>query len=241
MRNTVIRDESLVRPYETEEWKAVPPEKVSKLASVQDIINSRKKLNIDRFLSLIYYVLKESNMLKDMPDVDVVNKSRFYFTHMYPDIPEGTETDNIITYEILKRSPATLESKAVSSKRFIQRSPTYMGTTKDHMDGGLVDYYLSTYDNEVQFTIWSQKAEDAYRLSSMLENFFIKYYNIFRVYIGANHYVGRKATIVSSDYGSKRLFGVPIVYLFRTEEPSFIRQSEIVSIDVVEQVIKSFP
>lgn len=116
-----------------------------------------------------------------------------------------------------------------------------MGTTKDHMDGGLVDYYLSTYDNEVQFTIWSQKAEDAYRLSSMLENFFIKYYNIFRVYIGANHYVGRKATIVSSDYGSKRLFGVPIVYLFRTEEPSFIRQSEIVSIDVVEQVIKSFP
>ena len=180
MRNTVIRDESLVRPYETEEWKAVPPEKVSKLASVQDIINSRKKLNIDRFLSLIYYVLKESNMLKDMPDVDVVNKSKFYFTNMYPDIPEGTETDNIITYEILKRSPATLESKAVSSKRFIQRSPTYMGTTKDHMDGGLVDYYLSTYDNEVQFTIWSQKAEDAYRLSSMLENFFIKYYNIFR-------------------------------------------------------------
>ncbi len=45
---------------------------------------------------------------------------------------------------------------------------------------------------------------------------------------------------MSDDYGDRRLYGVPMLFDIRTEEPGFIKKDDIVSVDIYGRVIDSF-
>ena len=70
--------------------------------------------------------------------------------------------------------------------------------------------------------MFSEKAEDARKISSVLENFFTKYYHLLRMHVGHLVYEGRGQTIMTEAFGNKRVFGIPLLFRVRTDEPGFI-------------------
>lgn len=205
-------------------------------AHASELIAYRKKLDIDSFLSLIYSIMDKLNMIKTSNNSEISDKSKFLLTHSYPDNTNGTIIDNVITYEVISRCPAKFDTKAISVSQTSQIKPRYLCDVKDMFENELCSIYISSYDNEVKFICWSEKAEDAHRLAMIIENFFIKYYPILKYYSGPYKYIGRQPMIVSSDYGPKKIFGIPMIYMFRTDEPNYVRQSEIISIDIIDEM-----
>lgn len=203
-----------------------------------ELIKGKMKLSIDSFLSLLYSMFSDNNMIIDDKSQDIQNRNKFFYTEAYPDTTNDSYTNNVVTFSILQRKPITYDTKAIAGSTK-QLRPRYLCEVKDLFENELALFYESSYENVVQFMCWSEKSEDVRLVASMIENFFIKNYWKLRNHIGTYEYLGRGQTIVSTDYGNKRLFGVPLVYNFRTEEPGFIRQSEIVSVDTSLQVIKS--
>ena len=210
-----------------------------RLESMDEAIAATKKLTVDNFFKLLYSLFNNSNMLMDPSEYgDVVNRNKFAFTEIYPDYPNGTFPNLVLTYEIFKRGPAVNSTKVIGES-ITQVRPTYMFEVNDITTNDLTVVYSQKYETEIKFTCWSEKSSDANRLASTIENFFIKNYHVLRKYIDTYQYKGRGQVILSSDYGNKRLFGVPLVYCIRTDEIGYIRQSEITSIDVDCEIVTS--
>ena len=201
------------------------------IKTVEEFIKEGQRLTIDNFFKLLYSMFDKHGML--LNDVEasapLSNKNKFFFSEAYPD-SDKVVTNNVVTFQLTSRTPAVLESKIINSSTN-QYRPRYVCEVEDSAKDDIYVIYSNDYDNEVTFTCWSEKASDARRMATFLENFFTKYYLQLRTHLGPFHYKGRSTPIVSSDYGDKRLFGIPMKYSIRTEEIGALRQSEIVKID----------
>lgn len=210
-----------------------------KTTPLRDFYKQYRKLTIDSFLELLYSLFKIEGLLIDSQnilDVDTVDK--FIFTEIYPDQPDSTSVKNVVTYEILKREPSEYESTAIKVGATTQYRPIYIDLVED-ADGKPAVVLEKHYTNYIRFIVWSEKAADARRIASSIENFFTKNYHLLRMHIGHLLYEGRTQTLMSDDYGNRRLYGVPLIYNIRTEEPGFIKQDDIVSIDTYGHVVDS--
>lgn len=207
------------------------------LLSLDEHIRQAKKLNIDSFLSLLYSIFNKNKMLLEEPSDKPIDRNKFFYTEINPDYPHDTITNNVVTYEIHSRSPAVNDSRTIG--KVTSYRPRYLYEIDDIKTNERAAVYSLEYDNEIRFTCWSEKAEDARRIASMLENFFVKNYAPIKRYVGHFLYKGRSPTIMSSDFGNKRLFGIPLIYSLRTVELGYIKQSEIVSIDALVELASS--
>ena len=209
------------------------------ITTFDEYVQNSRQLTIDRLISLIYSMFQKRGWIVDENNPDVTDKGKFIFTAAYPDNIGDVSLRNVVTYDINERKPARFESKAVNTPTFRPQRPTYLCEVKDVYENELALFYMMRYENLVQFTCWSEKSEDARELAAMIENFFVAFYAKLRNHLHMYEYIGRRQTITSSDYGEKRLFGVPLLYNIFTDEVGFIRQSEIVSIETDLRVVNS--
>lgn len=199
-----------------------------------------RKLTIDNFLTLLYSLFKTEGLLLDDEDpLSPNSRDKFILTEINPNQPDRTPTVNVVTYEIYQRKPVEYSSSVLKAGSTTQYKPIYIDLVKD-ADGRLAVVYEKHYQNLIKFVVWSEKAEDARRISSLIENFFVKNYSILRMHIGHLLYEGRGQTLMSDDYGDRRLYGVPMLFDIRTEEPGFIKKDDIVSVDIYGRVVDSF-
>lgn len=205
---------------------------------IDDFVKVNKKLTLDSFITLLYSIFSNKDMLAKPEYSDTINRNKFIFTSMVPDYPNETIINNVVTYETVCRQPASFDSKLVDGKT-TQYRPRYLYEIEDVHTNQMTIAYVNTYENEVKFIVWSEKMEDATRIAATIENFFVKYYQPLRAHLATYFYKGRSQTIVSSDYGKKRLFGIPLTYVFRTEEMGYLRQDEIINIDEFVEVANS--
>lgn len=206
-----------------------------------DVFNKTyRRLTIDKFLDLLYSLFKMEGLLNDEQDTLGPNSNdKFFYTEIYPDLPEGKNFSNTVTYEIYKRQPAEFDSKVIKEPGTTQYRPDYKCIVTD-TDSRLAICYEKHYENYLKFTVFSEKAEDARKISSVLENFFTKYYHLLRMHVGHLVYEGRGQTIMTEAFGNKRVFGIPLLFRVRTDEPGFIKKDDIVSIDTYGHVVDSF-
>ena len=203
-----------------------------------EFIKYHKKLTLDNFLFTLYSIFDALEMISKPEYGELANRNKFIYTGMVPDYPNETIIDNVVTFEITGRAPAVFDTKAVPGKT-TQHKPRYLFEIDDININQKIAIYNMSYDNEVKFTVWSEKMEDAMRIASFLENFFVKYNKPLGKHVGQCFYRGRLQTIVSSDYGKKRLFGIPLVYFIRTDELCYFKEDEIISIDEIVEVAHS--
>lgn len=232
---------SYVDPYELALKELLQVARNTKIQTIEleQLHKEYRKLTIDNFLNLLYNLFELENMsIKDGEELGPNQRDRFFYTEVYPDTFDNTYTNCVVTFEIAKREPTVFATDAIKAAPTKQHRPIYKGVVKDS-NGKEAILYEKHYTNYIKFTVWSEKAEDARRVASLLENFFTKHYQNLRMYIGHMLYEGRGSTVVSNNHGSKRLFGVPLVYNIRTEEPGFIRHGDIVSIDTYGNVVDS--
>ena len=210
------------------------------VTSPDEVLKNYRKLTIDKFIVFLYSLLRNNEMILEDPQKGIGPKDRnkFSFTEIYPDYGDITNTHNNVTFEIWSRAPATLKATAVSANSTKWNKPRIL-FEKKMSDGDTYEFKEFIYENILKFTVWSEKADDARRLATSLENFFADNYHLLRMHVGGLYYEGRSQTILSSDFGTKRLFGIPLVYKVITEEPGYTRRGNIVSIDTSLQIVDS--
>ena len=184
-------------------------------------------VDIDQFFEVLYSLLKSNNYI--LEDGEESHSDKFIFTEQYPDIENDSQ--DIITYEIVKRTPANLASNAEPFKGTNQYRPRYIRSEKDNKDGGTVVYLSSSYDNRVRFRCWSTSSVKARRMATLLESIFQKYYHILRKYVPVMVLEGRGDGRSSNDYGSSRYISVPTDVFVRTDEIFTLKEQEIVCIE----------
>lgn len=185
-------------------------------------------IDIDKFLDVLYSLLESNNYLlnsEDDPD-----PAKFLFTEEYPDLE--TEERNVITYEIVQRSPAKLSADADPFKGTSQYRPTLIREESDGKDGGRIAYLQSTYDNRLRFRCWSKHVSQARRLTSILETILNKYYYVLRRYVPIIVLEGRGNGRLSGEYADNRYMGIPVDVFVRTNEVFSLKEQEIKNIHV---------
>lgn len=207
--------------------------------SLEDYYKTHRKFTIDNFLEFLYSLFKNEGLLIDsQSSTGVDTADKFVFTEIYPDQPDDTPVKNIVTYEVVKREHTSYSSSAIGTKETVRYRPIPLGLVED-ADGRLAVVVENHYTNIIRLTVWSEKAADARRIASAIENFFTVNYYVIRMHVGHLLYEGRTQTLMSDDYGNRRLYGIPLLFNVRTEEPGFIKQDDIVSIDTYGHVVDS--
>lgn len=212
--------------------------KVEESMSLEEAFQKRAGLTIDNFMESLYPLFKsEGILIETESDFGPYDPNKFYFTEFFPDQPDDTPVNNVVTWEIKRREPAVFDSKVIQGST-TQFKPVLIGEVKTPQNK-LAAVYEAMYDNTVQFTVWSTSSRDARKLASTLENLFLRLNPLFKKGVRFMVYKGRTSTINTDHYKNRRLFGVSLVYLIGTAEPGFIKQDEIVAIKTYSQVVNS--
>jgi hypothetical protein len=194
-------------------------------------IYGKNFIDIDNFLDVLYSLLNSNGYLLKVDDAPEPNK--FIYTEEYPDIEANY--NNTITFEIVKRAPASLSAQSDPFDGVKHYRPLYLGDEEDAKEGGRIIHLQSMYDNRIRFRCWSSKNEHARMLATLMESIISKYYYILRQYVPVIVYEGRGESRNSDKYGDHIFQGIPLDLFVRTNERVILREQEI---NCIEQNIQ---
>lgn len=182
-------------------------------------------VDIDRFLDVLYKLLKSNNYILLEGESQADNMNKFEYTEEFPD--KENNDMNIVTFEIMRRAPASLASDADPFQGTKHYRPIYLGESTDSVNGGKVIHMMNAYDNRIRFKCFSKSTSHARRLASLFESLLIKYYFIFKRYVPLIITEGRGNGLISNEYGLNRQQGIPIDVFVRTYERFTLREQEL--------------
>ena len=221
-----------------------------------DIQRSRSnQVDIDALLDIIYKLFESEGYIQSDADdtysqvdnkgpltVDVKPQTKFKLLEHHPDYrgKENIVIDPVVTIQIIKRTPASMEQgRAAHSTESRRTTPRVRGFGQVNTVGG--DYeeeHVIRFDNTVEFIAWSEQSKESRQITQLIEQLFIfKYHKKMRQYCLNFSFQTRGRPIYSDDYGSKRMFGTPIQFLVQTEESMLIQEQPINEISITQQPI----
>ena len=204
---------------------------LKRMFSVKDIEHSMGNyIDIDRFIEVLYSLLKDNNYI--LSDGDKFEPGKFYFTEAYPDTATIDKHSAVVVFEIIKRAPASLSANADPFQGTKHYRPIYIGSERDGDEGGRVINLGNFYDNMIQFTCYSSKSDHARKMATELEGIFSKYYFILKQRVMNLVYIGRQMTKQTNYQADSKYRGIPMQIFVRTCEHTMIREQEINDIEV---------
>ena len=213
------------------------------------------QVDIDALLDIIYKLFESEGYISSDADdvysqvdnqgpltVDVKPQTKFRLLEHHPDYrgKENIVVDPIVTIQIIKRTPASMEQgRTAHSTESRRTTPRVRGFGQVNTVGG--DYeeeHVMRFDNTIEFIAWSEQSKESRQITQLIEQLFIfKYYRKMRQYCLNFSFQTRGRPIYSDDYGQKRMFGTPIQFLVQTEENMLIQEQPINEISVTSQPI----
>ncbi len=213
------------------------------------------QVDIDALLDIIYklfesegYIASDADDMYTQVDnvgpltVDVKPQTKFRLLEHHPDYrgKENIVADPIVTIQIIKRTPSSMEQgRGAHSTESRRTTPRVRGFGQVNTVGG--DYeeeQVMRFDNTIEFIAWSEQSKESRQITQLIEQLFIfKYYRKMRQYCLNFSFQTRGRPIYSDDYGQKRMFGTPIQFLVQTEENMLIQEQPINEISVTSQPI----
>lgn len=194
----------------------------------------KNNTTLNDFMGFLYQVFDNQNLLLNSSKEDsafsVSDHSgsthyKFLFTEEYPD--SSNQDIDIVTQTISRRSPSRVGAGSEPFSGVGKIRPHYLGETQDIINGGMIAHFLRMYDNEIHLLCWSKSTAHARIIAETIESLLLKFYPLLRSKVDIFRYIGRGATHMSNDYGSKRLTCIPLTFFCRTSEWFCIKQKEL--------------
>lgn len=205
-------------------------------------------IDIDRFIKVIYSLFDINNLLLNSKQVDNVNADININVHTYPNkflftseyLDDKSSDRDIITYEILRKKPASLAANAQPFEGTRQWRPMLRGIEKNKITGVLEIHQQVLTDNLVRFTAYSTSVEQAHKLANFLENFFAKYHWFLRQFVPVICLEGRTSdSRISGGHGPLRYYPIYIDFFIRTAEIYKLSENELKEIEVQINKVKT--
>lgn len=205
-------------------------------------------IDIDKFIKVLYTLFDINGLLLNSNEINNVSANtaineinypnKFRFTSEYPD--EQTKGVDLITYEIIKKLPASLGSNKGPFEGTKQYRPMLKGMVKNKVTGELELHLATMMDSLVRFTCWSTSVGQAHKLANFLENFTAKYNWFFRRYLPVIIFEGRRTDSRATDkYGNLRYYPISLDFFIRTTEIYSLSENEVKNIEININKVKA--
>jgi hypothetical protein len=226
----------------------IDSERLSKAYGAGDNELEYNLIDINKFIKVLYTLLDMNGLLLNPDKVDGIDANiaigqkleinKFFFTEEYPD--EKTGDRNIVSFEIIKRVPASLASGASPFEGTKQWRPMLRKVIDNNIEGVKEAELMTMMDNRIRFTCWSTKVQQAHKLARLMEQFIAKYYWFLRQFAPVIVFEGQNIQSRATDaYGSLRYYPIYLDYFIRTAEVYSLSENEVKVINLNINRIKT--
>lgn len=189
------------------------------------------KMNFGVSIWKFFEVLHELfNSLGLLTDPSKKEENKFRFINAYPD--QTYDDTNVITYDVLRRVPLKVDSKAIPGSTTYIR-PKYESEVYNHITGNSEQLYSSAFMNTVSLTVFSNKARTLNNMIRVIESIFFKYSSHLKKHIYEFVLIGMNSVQFTDRYDEKdRIFSREIQFNIVTLEYFILELEQLKSIDL---------
>lgn len=182
--------------------------------------------DIFQFFEVLHKLFEELNLLTTPSNKD---DSKFRFINAYPD--ETYDDSNIITFDLVRRTPLIIENKIVrSNTKYIK--PRFVREKFNDVTGNVENLYVAAFSNTISLNVFSNRARTVNEMARIIESIFYKYSSHIKKYVDEFVYIGTNSTQFTDRYNEKdRLFSREIQFNVITSEFYTLELEQLKSID----------
>lgn len=195
--------------------------------SEQDEINFKFGCSIYEFFEVLHNLFNQLELLNTSGQKD---PSKFRFIAAYPD--ETYDDSNIMTYDVVRRTPFIASSKAINSgTKYIK--PKYVDEKHNPITGNVEDVYVAVFNNTISINIFSNNARTLNNMARIVESVFFKHSSHLKKHIDEFVFIGMNSIQFTDRYESKeRLFSRELQFTVITSEYFILEKEQLKSISI---------
>lgn len=195
-----------------------------------DELDANFGVSIYKFFEVLYDLLSSLNLLHKENNSDL---SKFRFIHAYPDTTY--DESNIITYDIVRRTPLVADSKIITgSTTYIK--PKFEQENYNNITGNSEELYSCAFTNTISLTVFSNKARTLNNMARLLESLFFKYSSYFKKHVFDIVFIGANSIQFTDRYDQKdRIFSKELQFSVITLEYFVKELEQLKSINIIEK------
>ena len=184
-------------------------------------------VSIYKFFEVLHELFNTLGLLSTSSSDD----SKFEFIAAYPD--ETYESNNIITYDIIRRVPLKVDSKAIQGST-TYRKPRFVKENYNNITGNVEQLYTSAFNNTISLNIFSNKARTLNNMSRIVESVFYKYSGHLKKHVFEVVPIGMNSIQFTDRYDQKdRIFSRELQFNVITLEYFILELEQLKSIDLM--------
>ena len=195
--------------------------------SDKDELDFKFGCSIYEFFEVLHGLFSDLGLLIDSRTED---ETKFRFINAYPD--ETYNETNIMTYDVVRRVPFVVNSKAINSNTKYVR-PKFIEESYNRITGNVEDLYVAVFNNTISINIFSNKARTLNNMARIVESVFFKYSSHLKKHIDEFVFIGMNSIQFTDRYDSKdRLFSRELQFTVITSEYFILEKEQLKSIDI---------
>lgn len=186
-------------------------------------------VSIYKFFDVLYDLFDSLGLLTSEENKD---KSKFRFIAAYPD--ETYDDSNMITYDIVRRVPLVINSKAIQGSTTLIK-PKLETESYNFITGNSEELYSSAFTNTISLTVFSNKTRTLNNMTRILESLFFKYSSYLKKHVYSVVFIGMNSIQFTDRYDEKdRIFSREMQFSVITTEYFIKELEQLKSIDLIE-------
>lgn len=190
-------------------------------------LNANFGVSVYKFFEVLYDLFDNLGILNKNNESD---SSKFRFIHAYPD--ETFDDSNIITYDIVRRVPLIINSKAIQGSTSIIK-PKLEQESYNYITGNSEELYSCAFTNTISLSIFSNKARTLNDMARILESIVFKYSSFLKKHVFEINFIGMNSIKFTDRYDEKdRIFSRELQFSVVTLEYFIKELEQIKSINV---------
>lgn len=198
----------------------------SSYASIEEL-DANFGVSIYKFFEVLYDLFNTLGLLTDSETKDY---SKFRFIAAYPD--ETYDDTNIMTYDITRRVPLVVNSKAIQGNTKLIK-PKFEVETYNQITGNSEELYSCAFTNTISINIFSSKARTLDNMARVLETIFFKYSSYLKKHVREVVYIGMNSIQFTDRYDEKdRILSRELQFSVLTTEYFVKELEQLKSIDL---------
>lgn len=195
--------------------------------SMEDI-QSTFGISIYKFFEVLHNLFGLLGLLTDSVEQD---ETKFRFIAAYPD--ETYEDTNVVTYDILRRTPLKIDSKVIQGSTTYKK-PRFVKESFNQITGNVEELYNVAYNNVVSLTVFSNKARTLNEIARVIESIFCRYSSHLKKHVFEILPIGTNSIQFTDRYDQKdRIFSRELQFNVVTLEYFILEMEQLKSIDLL--------
>lgn len=203
-------------------------EQLLKQPTTMEEVQSTYGISIYKFFEVLHELFGNLGLLTDTVEQD---ETKFRFIAAYPD--ETYDDTNIVTYDIIRRTPLKIDSKVIQGSTTYKK-PRFVKESYNQITGNVEELYTVAYNNVISLHMFSNKARTLNEIARVLESIMCRYSSHLKKHVFEILPIGLNSINFTDRYDEKdRIFSREMQFNVVTLEYFILEMEQLKSIDLL--------